>query len=78
MQGTTIEITLWRGIADKFYDHIEEGQVRIFTEEHTRLHSSYCNKQWLSGMNQILCVQDRSTQPYCSMHRVKLSQQRHD
>ena len=28
MQGTTIEITLWRGVADKFYDHIEEGQVR--------------------------------------------------
>ena len=27
MQGTTIEITLWRGIADKFYEHIEEGQV---------------------------------------------------
>ncbi len=27
MQGTTIEITLWRGVADKFYDHIEEGQV---------------------------------------------------
>ncbi|CAK0786712.1 hypothetical protein CVIRNUC_009926 [Coccomyxa viridis] len=29
-QGTTIEITLWRGIADKFYDHIEEGQVYYF------------------------------------------------
>ena len=27
MQGTTIEITLWRSIADKFYEHIEEGQV---------------------------------------------------
>ncbi len=32
MQGTTIEITLWRGIADKFYDHIEEGQVCLSTE----------------------------------------------
>ena len=32
MQGTTIEITLWRGIADKFYDHIEEGQVCSFIE----------------------------------------------
>ena len=28
-QGTTIEITLWRGVADKFYDHIEEGQVSL-------------------------------------------------
>ena len=42
MQGTTIEITLWRGIADKFYDHIEEGQVRLLTK-HTCLHSSHCN-----------------------------------
>ena len=30
MQGTTIEITLWKAIADKFYDHIEEGQVRCY------------------------------------------------
>ena len=35
MQGTTIEITLWRGIADKFYDHIEEGQVRLLHKAHT-------------------------------------------
>ena len=26
-QGTTIEITLWRELAEKFYDHLEEGQV---------------------------------------------------
>ena len=58
MQGTTIEITLWRGIADKFYDHIEEGQVRLFTEEYTRLHSSFCNTQWLSDQSRRLCVQD--------------------
>ena len=45
MQGTTIEITLWRGIADKFYDHIEEGQVRPLTQ-YTGLQSYYCDKQW--------------------------------
>ena len=39
MQGTTIEITLWRGVADKFYDHIEEGQVRSSPHQVLLIHS---------------------------------------
>lgn len=38
MQGTSIEVTLWRGIADKFYDHIEEGQVRHLYNQDSRTH----------------------------------------
>ena len=57
MQGTSIEITLWRGIADKFYDHIEEGQVRLLTE-YTRLHLSYRNTASCPDLSQRLCVQD--------------------
>ena len=26
-QGTTIEVTLWRELAEKFYDYLEEGRV---------------------------------------------------
>ncbi len=36
-QGTTIEITLWRGLAEKFYDHLEEGRVYIFRRGQVKL-----------------------------------------
>jgi hypothetical protein len=37
VQGTTIEITLWRGLAEKFYDHLEEGRVYIFRRGSVKL-----------------------------------------
>ena len=77
MQGTTIEITLWRSIADKFYDHIEEGQVCLFTEYtwvaiFTAAHSGFVIQAGNSTFKSM------STQPYCSVDGVILSQQRHD
>ncbi|EIE20008.1 hypothetical protein COCSUDRAFT_19010 [Coccomyxa subellipsoidea C-169] len=57
-QGTTIEITLWRGLAEKFYDHLEEGRVYIFRRGQVKL----ANKNYKTVRNDYTIHMDNGSE----------------
>lgn len=61
MQGTTIEITLWRGLAEKFFDHLEEGRVYIFRRGAVKL----ANKNYKTVRNDYTIHMDAGWGTHC-------------
>ncbi|KAK9902800.1 hypothetical protein WJX75_006399 [Coccomyxa subellipsoidea] len=57
-RGTTIEITLWRGLAEKFYDHLEEGRVYIFRRGSVKL----ANKNYKTVRNDYTIHMDSGSE----------------
>lgn len=54
VKGTTIEITLWRGLAEKFHDHLQEGEAYYFRRGSVKL----ANKNYQTVRNDYVIHMD--------------------
>ncbi|BDA51382.1 Replication protein A 70 kDa DNA-binding subunit B [Coccomyxa sp. Obi] len=57
-QGTTIEITLWRGLAEKFHDHLVEGEAYYFRRGSVKL----ANKNYQTVRNDYVIHMDNGSE----------------